>query len=88
MNRKELIQAIGASTKLAPKAVNTVINALMAHLQTELAKGEQAKLPGFGTFVKRPPAQEGKPARILFRPAASKEERQSKKARRSGGGGE
>lgn len=84
MNRKELVQAIIASSKESPKAVNSVIKALVAHLQAELAKGEQAKLPGFGTFIKRPPKEEGKPERIVFRPAAAKEGQ--KKGRERGPG--
>lgn len=84
MKRKELVEAISSTTKVGPKAVNAVINAVIAHLQAELANGEKATLAGLGTFVIKPPAQEGKPERIIFRPAVAKEKngagRQSRKS--------
>lgn len=84
MNRKEFIEAISASAKVPPKAVNAVASAIMAHLQAELAKGEPAKLPGFGTFIKKPPAQEGKPSRIIFRPTAIGEGQKLRQQRAGG----
>jgi hypothetical protein len=61
-----------------------VINAISAHVRAGLEKGEPVKLGGLGTFLARPAREEGKPRRILFRPAAPKEEKKGGKGRQAG----
>jgi hypothetical protein len=68
-------------------SVARVLNALGTRLRAGLAKGERVEIAGSGTFAKRPPAQEGKPERIIFRPAASKEERKARRKQKAGGTG-
>lgn len=86
MNRKELIQAISASTKVNPASVRAVIEAVVAHLQSEMKNGERAQLAGFGTFIKRAPKEEGKPTRFIFRPAGPKGKKKGGKEAKTGGG--
>jgi len=52
MNKKELVDAIGAKVgkDITKKEVEEIVNALTATVTDELKKGEKVQLVGFGTF--------------------------------------
>lgn len=53
MNKKELVDAVAASTGESKRAVGDVLDAAIAHIQKTVKKGERVSLPGFGTFERR-----------------------------------
>ncbi|MDQ3646457.1 MAG: HU family DNA-binding protein [Actinomycetota bacterium] len=53
MNKKELIDAVAASTGESRRAVQDVIDATIENIQKQVKKGEKVTLPGFGTFSRR-----------------------------------
>lgn len=68
MNKAELIEAVAKSTKNSKASVEETLNALMAAVQSSLAKGDNVQLIGFGTF-----AVEQRAARVGRNPATGKE---------------
>jgi len=50
MNRQELVEAIAGQTEVSKAAVNRMLDAMIDHIQTAVAGGEQVRLAGFGTF--------------------------------------
>lgn len=50
MNKSELIEAIAASADIPKAAAGRALDAVVATITSELNKGEQVALVGFGTF--------------------------------------
>lgn len=60
MNKTELIDAIAAGANLSKADAKKSLDAAVAAIKEELAKGEKIQLIGFGTFsVNERPAREG-----------------------------
>ena len=53
MNKTELIASVAAKTKMTKKAAGIAIEAVVASVEKELAKGGKVQLIGFGTFQVR-----------------------------------
>ena len=68
MNKAELIDAVAKSTKQTKTNVEETLNALMAAVQSSLAKGGSVQLIGFGTFD-----VSNRAARVGRNPATGKE---------------
>lgn len=51
MNKKELIQAVAATTGLTQKEVSTVVEALIGTIATSVANSEPVAISGLGTFT-------------------------------------
>ena len=50
MNKKELIDLIASETELSKKDVDVVITKTLETIKEEVKKGNEVKLPGFGSF--------------------------------------
>lgn len=50
MNKAELVEKLSRRTKLPKTQSETVLNAALEIIQKAVAKGEDVKLVGFGTF--------------------------------------
>ena len=50
MNKAELVEKLSKQTKLPKTQSETVLNAALEIIQKAVAKGEDVKLVGFGTF--------------------------------------
>lgn len=60
MNKTELIDAIAANASLSKADAKKSVDAAIAAIKDELAKGGKVQLIGFGTFsVSERPAREG-----------------------------
>lgn len=53
MNKKELIDAVAASTGQTKRLVADVLDDAIVTIQKQVKKGERVSLPGFGTFERR-----------------------------------
>lgn len=53
MNKKELIDAVAASTGQTKRLVADVLDDTIVTIQKQVKKGERVSLPGFGTFERR-----------------------------------
>ena len=61
MNKTELVAAISKDTQLSKKDSEAALNAMMASISSNLAKGEKVVLVGFGTFeVRKRAARKGR----------------------------
>ncbi len=61
MNKTELVAAISKDTQLSKKDSEAALNAMMANISSNLAKGEKVVLVGFGTFeVRKRAARKGR----------------------------
>jgi DNA-binding protein HU-beta len=52
MNRVQLVEAIAAEHELSKAAATRIIDSIMKHITTAVAKGDAVTLVGFGTFKK------------------------------------
>ena len=50
MNKSELIAAVAEKTSVATKEADAVVAAVFETIQTTIAKGDDVRLVGFGTF--------------------------------------
>lgn len=50
MNKNELVTQVAQSAKITKADAQRVLTAFMGHIQKSLAKGEEVRLIGFGTF--------------------------------------
>ena len=57
MNKTEFINAVAAKGEMDKKAAEKAVNAVIAAIADELAKGEKIQLVGFGTFEIRERAE-------------------------------
>lgn len=61
MNKSELIDAIAEGADLSKAAATRALDSLIEAVTSELKKGDQVSLVGFGTFaVKHRPARTGR----------------------------
>jgi nucleoid DNA-binding protein len=50
MNKKELVAAIADESALTKEKAGEVIDSLFVHIEKSLTKGDEVRIPGFGTF--------------------------------------
>ena len=50
MSKKDLIDAVAAATELTKEKAGVAVDAVIAHIETTMKKGEEVRIPGFGTF--------------------------------------
>jgi DNA-binding protein HU-beta len=61
MNKTELIELVAAQAELSKAAAGRVLDAFMQGVKTQLRKGNDVTLIGFGTFaVSKRPARKGR----------------------------
>jgi DNA-binding protein HU-beta len=61
MNKTELIELMAAEAELSKAAAGRVLDAFMQGVKTQLRKGNDVTLIGFGTFaVSKRPARKGR----------------------------
>ena len=53
MNKTELVEEVAAASKVPPKEVAKVLEALIATIVRAVTRGEKVVLSGFGTFHRR-----------------------------------
>lgn len=52
MNKAELVTAIASKTKMSRVQIEILLEATLATIQKTVAKGEEVKIVGFGSFCK------------------------------------
>ena len=52
MNKQQLIETLATKTTTTKTEVETFLNALVSTVRTEVKKGNNVKIIGFGTFMK------------------------------------
>jgi DNA-binding protein HU-beta len=50
MSKKDLIDAVAAATELPKEKATVAVDAVIAHIEASMKKGEEVRIPGFGTF--------------------------------------
>jgi DNA-binding protein HU-beta len=50
MSKKDLIEAVAAATELPKDKAGVAVDAVIAHIEGSMRKGEEVRIPGFGTF--------------------------------------
>lgn len=50
MSKKDLIEAVAAATELTKEKAGVAVDAVIAHIEGSMKKGEEVRIPGFGTF--------------------------------------
>jgi DNA-binding protein HU-beta len=50
MSKKDLIDAVAAATELPKDKAGVAVDAVIAHIEGSMRKGEEVRIPGFGTF--------------------------------------
>lgn len=50
MSKKDLIDAVAEATELTKEKAGVAVDAVIAHIEKVMQKGEEVRLPGFGTF--------------------------------------
>ena len=50
MSKKDLIDAVAAATELSKEKAAVAVDAMIAHIEASMKKGEEVRIPGFGTF--------------------------------------
>jgi DNA-binding protein HU-beta len=50
MSKKDLIDAVAAATELPKDRAGVAVDAVIAHIEGSMRKGEEVRIPGFGTF--------------------------------------
>ena len=50
MSKKELIDVVAMATELSKDKAGLVVDALILHIEKTIKKGEEVRIPGFGTF--------------------------------------
>jgi DNA-binding protein HU-beta len=61
MNKKELVSAIADEAELTKEKAGQVVDSLFTHIEKSLKKGNEVRIPGFGTFkVSRRAARMGR----------------------------
>jgi DNA-binding protein HU-beta len=50
MSKKDLIDAVAAATELTKDKAGVAVDAVIAHIEGSMKKGEEVRIPGFGTF--------------------------------------
>ncbi len=61
MSKKDLIDAIAKECEITKDKAGTAVEAMLAHIKAEMKKGEEVRIPDFGTFkVTKRAAREGR----------------------------
>lgn len=61
MSKKDLIDAVARDCELTKDKAGVVVDAMLAHIRGALQKGEEVRIPDFGTFkVAARKAREGR----------------------------
>ncbi|HEX6001516.1 MAG TPA: HU family DNA-binding protein [Hyphomicrobiaceae bacterium] len=50
MSKKDLIEAVAEATELPREKAGVAVDAIIAHIEGSMKKGEEVRIPGFGTF--------------------------------------
>jgi len=50
MSKKGLIEAVATATELTREQAGVALDAIVAHIEGSMKKGEEVRIPGFGTF--------------------------------------
>jgi DNA-binding protein HU-beta len=50
MSKKDLIDAVAEAAELTKDKAGVAVDAVIAHIESTMKKGEEVRLPGFGTF--------------------------------------
>ena len=50
MSKKDLIDAVATAAELTKDKANVVVDAVISHIGETMKKGEEVRIPGFGTF--------------------------------------
>jgi DNA-binding protein HU-beta len=50
MSKKDLIEAVAVATELPKDKALIAVDAVIAHIEGSMKKGEEVRIPGFGTF--------------------------------------
>ncbi|HEX2336511.1 MAG: HU family DNA-binding protein [Hyphomicrobiaceae bacterium] len=50
MSKKDLIDAVAAATELSKDKAGVAVDAVINHIEAVMKKGEEVRIPGFGTF--------------------------------------
>ena len=61
MSKKDLIDAVAKECELTKEKAGTAVDAVLAHIRSSMQKGEEVRIPDFGTFkVAKRKAREGR----------------------------
>jgi DNA-binding protein HU-beta len=61
MSKKELIDSVARECELTKEKATVVVDAVLAHIRASMKKGEEVRIPDFGTFkVAKRKAREGR----------------------------
>ena len=61
MSKKDLIEAVAKDAELTKEKAGVAVDALLEHIRSSLRKGEEVRIPDFGTFkVAQRKAREGR----------------------------
>lgn len=50
MSKKDLIDAVASEAKITKEQAGVCVDAVLKHILDVMKKGEEVRLPGFGTF--------------------------------------
>lgn len=50
MNKKELVDAVSEDADISKSQAGEAVDSIFAHIEKSLSKGEEVRVPGFGTF--------------------------------------
>lgn len=61
MSKKDLIDAVAKECELTKEKAGTVVDAVLEHIRASMKKGQEVRIPDFGTFkVAKRKAREGR----------------------------
>jgi DNA-binding protein HU-beta len=61
MSKKDLIDAVAKECELTKEKAGTAVDAVLEHIKDSMKKGEEVRIPDFGTFkVAKRKAREGR----------------------------
>lgn len=61
MSKKDLIDAVAKDCELTKEKATSVVDAMLNHIRGSMQKGEEVRIPDFGTFkVAKRKAREGR----------------------------
>jgi DNA-binding protein HU-beta len=61
MSKKDLIDAVAKECEITKEKAGNAVDAMLAHIKTSMKKGDEVRIPDFGTFkVTKRAAREGR----------------------------
>ncbi len=61
MSKKDLVDAIAKECEITKEKAGAAVDAMLAHIKKSMKKGEEVRIPDFGTFkVTKRKAREGR----------------------------